>query len=89
MATNGAPTTSGPFALSRATVSDMVEMVDLEYACFPPFIREAAMGITVPERDIPRIRQLYIDTMTSEPADIWIKVVDTSTGRMVAGSNWR
>lgn len=28
----------GPFALARATVEDMVEMVDLEYACFPPFV---------------------------------------------------
>lgn len=34
-------TTAPPFALSRATVEDMVEMVDLEYECFPPFVRLA------------------------------------------------
>lgn len=67
----------------------MVEMVNLEYACFPPFIQQTAMGIYDPETDIPRIRQKYIDEMLEDPADIWIKVVEKASGKIVAGSNWK
>lgn len=47
------------------------------------------MGILDYDRDIPRIRQLYLDRMRAEPEDIWIKVVDTATGKIIAGSNWK
>lgn len=47
------------------------------------------MGVLDRERDLPRIRGKYIHEMTTDPADIWIKVTDKASGRIVAGSNWR
>lgn len=47
------------------------------------------MGIYDRARDLPRLRALYTATMTADPADLWVKVVDVATGRIVAGSNWR
>lgn len=61
--TNGSPsTTSGPFTLTRCTPADMDAVVRLQYACFPPFIREMCMGC-FSEADIPKIRDKYVQQM--------------------------
>ena len=79
---------TAPFVLSRATASDMDEIVDLQYDCFPGFVREVFMGC-FSKNDLPRVRDLFIDKMQQDPNDVWIKVVDKLSGNVVAASNWK
>ncbi|KAK1762837.1 hypothetical protein QBC33DRAFT_255764 [Phialemonium atrogriseum] len=81
-------TVKGRFALSRASVSDLPEISRLQYKCFPQFIREIFMGCKT-EADLPRIINKYTAIMSEDLHDIWIKVVDTKTGKIAAASNWK
>jgi len=66
----------------------MVELIDLEYECFPDFVRESMMGCFSPA-DIPRIRAKHVKEMLEMPSDIWVYIKDIESGRIIAGSNWR
>jgi hypothetical protein len=76
------------FALARASTSDLPELCRLQYKCFPQLIREIFMGCKT-EDDLPRLAQHYEKSMRENPNDIWIKVTDPATGRIVSASNWR
>lgn len=78
----------GPLILSRATEADMPEIAAVEYRSFSPFIREMFMGCRS-EADIPRLADWYARRLRSDPFDVWIKVVDAATGRLVAASEWK
>lgn len=80
--------TTKRFALSRASPADLPELVRLQYKCFPPFVRELFMGCRT-EADLPRLVRYYERPMRQNPSDIWIKVTDRATDRIVAASNWR
>jgi hypothetical protein len=41
------------------------------------------------EGDLPRLIHKYTITLTDDPHDTWIKVVDTRTGCIAAASNWK
>lgn len=77
-----------PLALSRATADDLPEIGRLQYLCFPAFIREIFMGCKT-EDDLPRITRKHVSTLDKDPHDVWIKIVDTATGKIVAASNWK
>lgn len=78
-----------PFQLSRATVNDIPEIVKLEYRNFTdPFVRECFMAADTPEGHESLIRQRR-QALNEDPCDYWIKVIDTSTGRIIAASNWK
>lgn len=76
-----------PFTLMRATPSDLDELVKLEYASFPPFIRETFMGCSS-EADLPRLAQHYKDGMLKSSSAVWIKIIDDSSGEAIAASQW-
>lgn len=78
---------NAPFTLVRATPDDLDELVQLEYEAFPPFIRETFMGCSS-EADLPRLARHYKDGMLKNPSAVWVKVVDDSTGKAVAASQW-
>ena len=80
--------TKAAFRLERATPADMREMVDLQYACFPPEVIDIFMGGSSPE-DISRLCESYTKHMRENPSDVWIKVTDTETGKIIAASDWR
>ncbi|RMZ86194.1 hypothetical protein DV737_g198, partial [Chaetothyriales sp. CBS 132003] len=80
--------TSPPFTLRRATAADLTEIVALEYACFPPFVREFFMGCNS-EADLPRVVEDLGAGITRDPHDIWIKVTDNASGKIIAASNWK
>ncbi|KAI1344140.1 hypothetical protein F5Y15DRAFT_103971 [Xylariaceae sp. FL0016] len=90
---NQAPKMAPRFLLSRASPADMPEIVALQYASFPPVIRQAFMGCSS-EADLPRLISKYTEKMTSDPYSVWLKVVDegrvTEAGkqRIVAACNW-
>ena len=79
--------TTPPFTLSRATPEDLHELVKIEYACFPPFVREAFMGCKS-EADLPRLAKHYIEDAAKDPSAVWIKLVDNESQKIVAGSLW-
>lgn len=76
-----------PFSLSRASAEDLTEIVALQYACFPPFVREKFMGCKS-EDDLPRSVEEFTKLM-EDPHDIWVKVTDIASGRIVSASNWK
>ena len=79
---------NGPFILSRAIPSEMEEVVELEYDCFPEFVRNVFMGCSS-KADLPKITKSYVHEMETDPNDIWIKVMDKESGKVIAGSNWK
>ncbi|EME80807.1 uncharacterized protein MYCFIDRAFT_122166, partial [Pseudocercospora fijiensis CIRAD86] len=78
------------FVLSRATEADMPEIIAVQYRSFekPIIVRELVMGCLSPE-DLPKFVDKRIRTMREDPTDIWIKVVDSETNKIVAASNWK
>ncbi|KAK5130533.1 hypothetical protein LTR08_001963 [Meristemomyces frigidus] len=77
-----------PFVLARCTPDDLVEIIDLQYHCFPDFVRLKFMGCHS-TAELPRYREITLKHMLENPHDVWIAVRDTETGRCVAASNWR
>ncbi|KAK5171300.1 uncharacterized protein LTR77_004444 [Saxophila tyrrhenica] len=77
-----------PFVLTRVSVSDLPEMLALQYDCFPPFIRQIFMGCNT-EVDIPKIQEVYAEQIRTDPNDIWLKVVDRESAKIIAASNWK
>lgn len=77
-----------PFVLSRATPSDMEKIVDLQYDCFPDFIRRVFMGVDS-KNDLSKVTKTFIEKMQSDPNDVWIQVVDKESGQVIAASNWK
>ena len=77
-----------PFVLKRCTPQDLVEITELQYHCFPDFIRLKFMGCHS-TAELPKYRGLLQKEMLENPHDVWIAVQDTDTGRYIAASNWR
>ncbi|KAI5202863.1 hypothetical protein E4T39_04436 [Aureobasidium subglaciale] len=88
MAATQIPT--GPFVLSRATTpADFDAIVALEFKTFTDtFIREIFMGPDTPIGHA-NLSSMYQKTLVKNPADVWIKVVEKATGKVVGASNWR
>lgn len=84
------PTSSGPFILSRATTpSDFTAIIACEFRTFTDsFIRDIFMGPDTPSNQA-RLASYYQHILHTNPADIWIKVTEKSTGKIVGASNWR
>ncbi|KAK5175581.1 uncharacterized protein LTR77_000720 [Saxophila tyrrhenica] len=76
------------FVLSRAKVEDIPEVVELQYDAFPDFARRAFMGCYSRD-DIAKVAAYYMEEMRTDPSDIWIKVNDVESGKIVAASNWK
>ncbi|KAI0475728.1 acyl-CoA N-acyltransferase [Xylariaceae sp. FL0804] len=79
---------ASPFTLSRMAPDDMLEMIDVEYDCFPDFVRSIFMGCPS-KADIPRLADHEKEDMKNDPHIVWLKLVDNSSGRIVAGSQWK
>jgi hypothetical protein len=78
-----------PFVLSRATPSDMDAIIDCEFRTFTDtFIREVFMGHDTPAGH-KNLSSHYRNILLTNPADVWIKVEEKATGKIVGASNWR
>ena len=80
-------TTQAPFALSRASIDDMDELLNLQYDCFPEFIRNVFMGCFSKD-DLPRIKSEYVRKMKEDRSEVWVKVVDKKNKKIIAASAW-
>lgn len=77
-----------PFTLSRATRDDVPEISELQFNCFDEWIRKIFMGCHSHD-DLIKVEQRHAHTMETDPNDVWVKVVDKKTNRIVAASNWK
>lgn len=77
-----------PFILARATESDIDEISELEYDCFPEWVQRMFMGCYSRD-DLKKVKQRHIKIMQDDPNDVWVKVTDKKSGRIVAASNWK
>lgn len=76
------------FALTRASTADTPAITEILFRSFDHFARENFFGIPTKD-ELPKLAESYAKTMATDPADVWIKVLDTSTGVVVAVSNWK
>lgn len=77
------------FQLARATADDIPEIVEIEYRVFTePIVVECFMAPNTPAGHTSLVRQRQ-QAMKDDPCDYWIKVTDTSTGRIAAAANWK
>ncbi|KAF2151540.1 hypothetical protein K461DRAFT_321766 [Myriangium duriaei CBS 260.36] len=78
------------FHLSRATPKDMDEMIHIIGALAEEDtnIRERAIGPNTAEQR-ERNTKAFQMMMTKDPTQIWLKVTELTTGKIVAGSMWR
>ncbi|KAI4718001.1 hypothetical protein E4T48_05761 [Aureobasidium sp. EXF-10727] len=79
-----------PFTLSRATTpQDFTSIVACEFRTFhETFIRDIFMGPDTASNQ-SRLAAYYHNILHTNTADIWIKVTERETGKIVAASNWR
>lgn len=80
------PTAS--FTLERATISDLPEMLELMYNCFSTWMTERFMGCFSLD-DLPKFISKYTKIMKEDPTDIWVKVTDPETNKIIAATNWK
>jgi len=81
---------SDDFVLSRASAEDIAEITAMEYRAFAnlPSVKTTFLGCES-EADLPKLVARCQKDMQNDPNDVWIKVVDKSTGKIVAASNWK
>ncbi|KAK7702526.1 hypothetical protein SLS57_011314 [Botryosphaeria dothidea] len=77
-----------PLLLSRASEEDLRQLVDLHYKVIQGPISDILIGY-----DTEACRQAAVDrwskSMKEDPADVWLKVVDTETARVVSTAHWK
>lgn len=76
------------FALSPAGPSDMDEIIRLQFLCFGASDMHVVLyGHGEPAKAEAKKRHLH--DLATDPCNLWLKIVDMDTDRMVSASNWR
>ncbi|THY17996.1 hypothetical protein D6D00_08291 [Aureobasidium pullulans] len=90
MATISTEDSGGPFILTRAhTPNDFDSIVALEFKTFTdPHLREIFMGPDTPDGHA-HLSSFYQKTLHTNASDVWVKVEEKKTGKIVGASNWR
>ncbi|THZ73060.1 hypothetical protein D6C85_04318 [Aureobasidium pullulans] len=90
MATKSTEDSGGPFILTRAhTSNDFDSIVALEFKTFTdPHLREIFMGPDTPDGHA-YLSSFYQKTLHTNASDVWVKVEEKKTGKIVGASNWR
>ncbi|THY79104.1 hypothetical protein D6C93_10157 [Aureobasidium pullulans] len=90
MATTSIEDSGGPFILTRAhTPHDFDSIVALEFKTFTdPHLREIFMGPDTPDGHA-HLSSFYQKTLHTNASDVWVKVEEKKTGKIVGASNWR
>ncbi|THW17963.1 hypothetical protein D6C78_03344 [Aureobasidium pullulans] len=90
MATTSTEDSGGPFILTRAhTSNDFDSIVALEFKTFTdPHLREIFMGPDTPDGHA-YLSSFYQKTLHTNASDVWVKVEEKKTGKIVGASNWR
>ncbi|THX56069.1 hypothetical protein D6D06_04544 [Aureobasidium pullulans] len=90
MATTSIEDSGSPFILTRAhTSNDFDSIVALEFKTFTdPHLREIFMGPDTPDGHA-YLSSFYQKTLHTNASDVWVKVEEKKTGKIVGASNWR
>jgi hypothetical protein len=75
--------------LSRVQEEDFDELLEVQFRAFAKVdIHTALFGKNTPEmRAITK--EKFIKDMKEDPADCWMKLVDTATGKIVSAAQWK
>ncbi|GAM91104.1 hypothetical protein ANO11243_091510 [Dothideomycetidae sp. 11243] len=77
------------FRLARASAADLPEIVDLLFRVFTDETNhDLCMGLDTPEGH-SNLSKVLAQIMRTNPGDYWIKILDESTGRIIAATNYR
>ncbi|GAB7363904.1 hypothetical protein MBLNU230_g4467t1 [Neophaeotheca triangularis] len=76
------------FTINPLTESDTHEMIRVYYETFPSEIVRL-FGGSEGEGGQEAARLRFLHTMKTDPLDRWIKVTDSTTGKLAGCSNWR
>jgi hypothetical protein len=75
--------------LSRVEEGDWDELLKVQFKAFRDVdIHQALFGPDTVENRA-RVKQAFIADSKSDVADCWLKLVDTTTGRIVSASQWK
>ena len=79
-----------PLVLSRVAPEDFDTLVPIQFSAFAKNgAHYAQLGCKNPE-NIAHAKAIFLDSFASDPADLWLKVIDEdATGRIIAASNWK
>lgn len=66
----------------------MPELLDVQYEAFPEFVRVIFMGCHNKD-DVSKLVPKYIEKMQNDPSDVWIKITDNATGKIIAAADWK
>ena len=77
------------FVLSRVAEEDFDELLEVQFRAFQKVgLHEALFGPNTKEnRD--RVKKQFVQDMHSDASDYWMKLVDTTTNRIVSASQWK
>jgi hypothetical protein len=77
------------FVLSRVTEEDLDEMLEVQFRAFSKVdVHLALFGPNTKEhRDLTKAR--FLKDMKEDAADCWMKLVDTSNGKIVSAAQWK
>lgn len=76
------------FSLSRASEADLPEIIKLCWLSFDPTVRLLMLGCPT-EENLPKLVEHHRRVMRESQQAVWLKVVEGSTGRVVAASLWK
>lgn len=75
--------------LSRVKEEDFDELLEVQFRAFSKVdIHTALFGHNTPEMRA-LTKEKFIKDMREDPADCWMKLVDTATGKIVSAAQWK
>ncbi|KAL1617776.1 hypothetical protein SLS56_010840 [Neofusicoccum ribis] len=74
--------------LSRASAADVRELVDLHYTVIQGPLSDILIGYDT-EDGRQAAAGRWAQEMKDDPADLWLKVIDSETGRIVSTAHWK
>lgn len=77
-----------PLLLSRASAADVRELVDLHYTVIQGPLSDILIGYDT-EDGRQAAAGRWAQEMKEDPADLWLKVIDSETGRIVSTAHWK
>ncbi len=77
------------FQLSRVTPNDLDELIALQFHAFSGLdFHDALFGPNTPAMRL-RAKKGILKDMAEDAADVWLKITNGDTGRIVCGANWK
>lgn len=79
-----------PLGLSRVTADDFDTLIPIQFTAFANNgAHHAQLGLRN-AANIAHTKALFLEDFASDPADVWLKVMDEdANSKIIAASNWK